>query len=86
MEKNLKSLEKVFNKELRQLYECVSSNKLSLNLKKSNLVIFHPYPKKIISTSYQNVNNELNVYAAELNCTDYIKYFPKYLIYHGNIM
>jgi hypothetical protein len=56
------------------IYDWLSSNKLSLNLKKSNFVIFHPYQKKLV---YQPIikmyNNELNGYT-ELNCEDYIKY------------
>ena len=74
MEKTLKSLERIVNEELCQLYDWLSSNKLSLNIKKSNYVIFHPYQKKL---AYQPVikmfNSELNAYA-ELNCNDHIKY------------
>ena len=73
-EKDLNSLEEIVNEELCHLYDWLSSNKLSLNLKKSNFVIFHPYQKKLV---YQPIikmyNNELNGYT-ELNCEDYIKY------------
>ena len=44
--KTLKSLEKFVNEELCHLYDWLCSNKLSLNFKKTNYVIFHPYKKK----------------------------------------
>ena len=43
--KNLKTLEKIVNDELAKVYNWLTSNKLSLNLKKSNFVIFRPYQR-----------------------------------------
>ena len=40
-EKNLKSLEIVVNEELMNIYDWLTSNELSLNVKKTIFVIFH---------------------------------------------
>ena len=45
-DKNLNSLETVVNKELMLVCEWLNSNKLTLNLSKTNYVIFWPYKKK----------------------------------------
>ena len=49
-DKNLNSLETVVNKELMLVCEWLNSNELTLNLIKTNYVIFRPYQKK---QSYQ---------------------------------
>ena len=41
-DKNLKSLETTMNLELSKVCEWLTANKLSLNIKKTNFVIFHP--------------------------------------------
>ena len=41
-DKNLKSLEKTVNNELVRVSDWLNANKLTLNAKKSNFVIFHP--------------------------------------------
>ena len=51
-EKDLNKLEVVVNEELLKLCECLNSNKLSLNVSKSNFLIFHPYQRKL----YREVN------------------------------
>ena len=43
--KDLKTLEPTVNAELHNLYNWLTSKKLSLNIKKSNYVIFCPYQK-----------------------------------------
>ena len=48
-DKNLNSLESIVNQELENVYNWLTSNKLTLNIKKSNYVIFHPYQKKFLS-------------------------------------
>ena len=53
--KNLKSLETTVNKELEKVHEWLTANKLNLNIKKSNFVIFHPYQKKVIHKLNINV-------------------------------
>ena len=42
---NLNALEKVMNKELKKLYEWLCINRLSLNITKTNFVIFHDINK-----------------------------------------
>jgi len=46
-EKDVNKLEVVVNEELLKLYEWLNSNKLSLDVSKSNFVIFHPYQRKV---------------------------------------
>ena len=45
--KDLKTLELTVNAELHNLYNWLTPNKLSLNIKKSNYVIFPAYQKKL---------------------------------------
>ena len=40
-------LERVLNKELRKLYTWLLVNRLSLNIDKTNYILFHPYNKPI---------------------------------------
>jgi len=46
-DKNLKSLESTVNDELCKLYDWLMANKLALNIKKSNHVIFQPRQKSV---------------------------------------
>ena len=46
-DKDSKSLEQTVNAELNNLHDWLTTNKLTLNTKKSNLVIFRPRQKKI---------------------------------------
>jgi hypothetical protein len=46
-DKRLKSIETIVNGELSKLYDWLIANKLSLNIKKSNFVIFRPYKKRL---------------------------------------
>jgi hypothetical protein len=46
-DKNLKSLEKVVNKELEHVSDWLIANKLTLNITKSNYVLFHSHKKKL---------------------------------------
>ena len=45
-DKKLKVLETIVNNELQNLYDWLTANKLTLNINKSNFVIFHPYQKR----------------------------------------
>ena len=45
-DKNLKTLEVTVNAELRNFCDWLTSNKLSLDTKKSNFVLFHSYQKR----------------------------------------
>ena len=42
---DLKSLERIMNKELKKLYEWLCLNRLSLNVSKTNFIIFHAMNK-----------------------------------------
>ena len=53
--KNLKSLELEVNVELNKLCEWLTVNKLTLNAKKSNYVIFGNYRKKLSFQSMINI-------------------------------
>ena len=46
-DKNLKDLDTKVNSELQNLYNWLTANKLTLNINKSNFVIFHPYQKRL---------------------------------------
>ena len=46
-DKNLKSLETIVNCELFKVVGWLIANKLSLNITKTNYIIFHPYQKRI---------------------------------------
>ena len=43
VDKDLRSLEKVVNEEFKNVYKWLAVNKLTINIKKSNFVIFHPH-------------------------------------------
>ena len=45
--KNPRSLETVMNDELLKIVDWLTANKLSLNVKKTNYIIFHPYQKHL---------------------------------------
>ena len=57
--KDLKTLELTVNAELHNFYNWLTSNKLSLDIKKSNYVIFFPYQKK------NNYDPQVNVFDNE---------------------
>ena len=44
---DLIKLEKTMNKELQKLYLWLNINRLSLNVTKTNFIIFHPYDKPL---------------------------------------
>ena len=52
-DKNLRTLELVVNLEFHKVYEWLTAYKLTLNVEKSNFIIFHPHQKKI--------NHQLNL-------------------------
>ena len=60
-------VERTINKELRKLYLWLNVNRLSLNIDKTNFLIFHPYNKPI-----QHVTIKINKKA--INEKEYIKY------------
>ena len=46
-DRDINSLERVLNAELSKVQEWLVANRLTLNAKKSNFVIFHPHQKKL---------------------------------------
>ena len=46
-DKNLRDLETIVNIELQNVYNWLRANKLTLNITKSNFVIFRPYQKRL---------------------------------------
>ena len=64
---NIMDLEKMVNKELKKLYEWLCLNRLSLNISKTNFVIFHAINKPIT-----NVTLKINNHA--INEAKYVKY------------
>jgi hypothetical protein len=66
--KNLKDLEQTINEELRNVSDWLDANKLSLNITKSNFVMFHPPQKRLLFS--------LNIYIKDkiLKERDCIKY------------
>ena len=74
MDKNLKDLETIVNIGLQNLHNWLTANKLALNIKKPNFVIFYPYQKRL---AYQPrlcmFDNEKNIYVS-LQSKVYIKY------------
>jgi hypothetical protein len=73
-DKNMKALESTVNFELRNLYDWLTASKLTLNIKKSNFVIFHSYQKRLAyQPKIRIFDNERNKHV-NLECKDYIKY------------
>ena len=71
--KNLKSLELEVNVELNKLCEWLKVNKLTLNAKKSNYVIFGNYRKKLFFQSMINIFDKDKTSYLPLECKDYVK-------------
>ena len=73
-DKNLKSLESTVNDELCKLYDWLIANKLSLNIKKSNYVIFRPRQKHVkYEVNFKIFNHHINSYTP-LERKSYVKY------------
>ena len=65
---NLDILESVINKELKKLHTWLIVNRLSLNIDKTNFVIFHPYNKPLIKKI------TLKIYKKAISEKDQVKY------------
>ena len=70
--KNLQSLEQNLNMQLHNVNQWLCANKLSLNIDKSNFVIFHPPQKKIEYTVKLQINNKI---IEEKKCIKYLGIF-----------
>ena len=55
--KNINTLESSMNSELNKVNTWLCGNKLSLNVEKSNFVLFHPIQRKISSNFVLTINN-----------------------------
>ena len=56
--KDINILESEINSELANVHIWLSANKLSLNIEKSNFVIFHPVQKRIPKNAILFINNQ----------------------------
>ena len=56
--KNINILESNLNKELSKVHSWLCANKLSLNINKSNFVLFHPIQKKLPKSVTLFINNQ----------------------------
>ena len=73
-DKNLRSLEVTVNKELTSVCNWLMANKLSLNTKKSNFVIFRPYQKRMnFDVTIKLFDHDKNSLIS-LERKDYVKY------------
>ena len=72
--KNLKSLENTMNIELNKVYQWLISNKLTLNLKKSNFVFFRPYQKRLPFIPKICIKDPVRNTSIYLECKEYVKY------------
>ena len=72
---NMEKLETVINKELRKLGTWLIVNRLSLNIDKTNFLIFHPYNKPL----KQRIT--LKIHKKAISESDYIKYLGRFYSY-----
>ena len=73
-EKNLKSLEETVNNKLLKVSEWLNATKLTLNVKKSNYVIFRPYQRKLgYSVNIKTFDNCTHTFTS-LECKEHVKY------------
>ena len=56
---SLKDIERTINKELQKLYLWLNVNRLSLNIDKTNFLIFHPYNKNLKQHVTIKINKKL---------------------------
>ena len=67
-DKNLKPLEETVNNELFKVSEWLNADKLTLNAKKSNYVIFRPYQRKLgYLVNIQMFDNSTNIFTPVSN-------------------
>ena len=73
-DKNLKSLESIFNEKISRVYNWLIANKLSLNIKKSNFVVSRPRQKKLNHQVNLKVFDHHNNSYISLECNNHVKY------------
>ena len=72
--KDLKTLEKEMNVKVHNVYQWLVSNKLTLNLNKTNFVIFRPYQKRLSFLPTIYINDHQKNTLTYLECKDHVKY------------
>ena len=72
--KNIKSVESTCNEELFKVFNWLTANKLTLNIKKSNYVIFRPYQKILPYQPNISIYDNEKGKPANLECKEYVKY------------
>ena len=72
--KNLKSLEKTVDNKLVRVSDWLNANKLTLNAKKSNFVIFRPHQHKMDHLVHILMFDNSNHILTSLECKDHVKY------------
>ena len=73
-DKDLNTLETVVNNELNSVCNWLNANKLTINAKKSNFVIFRPAQKRINHQPCIRIPDKKNNGFALLECKDYVKF------------
>ena len=72
--KKVKTLETDLNTDLKATSEWLKANRLSLNIKKSHLIIFHSKSKKVDFTSFL-----IKLEGSKLKPSKYVKYLGIYI-------
>lgn len=73
-DKKLKSLETIVNNELKKIYNWLTANKLTLNIKKTNYVVFHPHQKRLDYQINLKIFDHNSNSFISLELKDYIKF------------
>ena len=81
-DKNHKSLEKTVNNEPVRVADWLNANKLTLNAKKSNFVIFRPHQRKMDHSVNILMFDNSNHILTSLECKDHVKYLGVLLDSH----
>ena len=73
-DKDIKSLETLVNCELRKVRNWLTANRLTLNIDKSNYVIFRAYQKRLTLKPKIVIYDNVLSKSVNLECKDYVKY------------
>ena len=88
--RNVKDLERVLNNEITKLRDWFIANKLNINIKQSNYVLFHPSRKKIANQINITLFNFLSNQDINLVNKKFIKYLGVLIAlivnYHANLI